>query len=321
MNVSLILHPVQYSEGGRYVAAQALALAEAYHSELHVLHVRSRRHSRDQEAAEQLRLRNFVTKGDDTQVRLRVVILYGDPVTAVAEYAQSTNPDLVIVGNTGRRGSTLWRPGVYARELASVVNCPTLMVPANKQHLPVDANFSFRNILGATDFSEAALAAVREALTLAVWTGGRITLLHVLEGYPHDTVDPGSRASRLMGEYPDVVSAVSRELRQAIPSDAGSWCDVQTRVDIGVPYRAILSTASDINADLIVMGLPVRGRFDAVLMSSTTAVVARRASCPVLMLPGLPTRATEIGTADDKESLYSHRSLSLDPADEIALKH
>src|SRR5687767_9607731 len=164
MSRSIILHPVQYSAGGRHATAQALALAQSRQSDLHLVHVRSRRESRDEETAEQLRLRTFVTDSDEKQVSFQAVILYGDPVRAVADYAQSIAPDLIVVGNTGRPGSTLWRPGAYAKELATLVNCPTLMVPADEHRPNRDAEFSFENILCATDFSDAASAALKQAL-------------------------------------------------------------------------------------------------------------------------------------------------------------
>ena len=117
MTFSRILHPVEYSDEGRLAAAQAFALARSYQTDLHVVHVRSRRDPTERESAEQTRLREFVSQSNPDQATFESVILYGDPVSAVAEYAQSTAPDLVVVGKTGRRGSSLWRTGVYAREL------------------------------------------------------------------------------------------------------------------------------------------------------------------------------------------------------------
>jgi len=62
---------------------------------------------------------------------------------------------------------------------------------------------------------------------------------------------------------------------------------VDARVPTGDPRRAILRVASEIKADLIVMGVPPRSRFDEVLFGSTLRSVLRRTKIPVLVLPVL----------------------------------
>ena len=120
---------------------------------------------------------------------------------------------------------------------------------------------------------------------LAQQSGGRLTALHVLDGFPYETVYSSSRAFGLIDEYRGLVAQMSRQLRNAIPQDALNWCEVQTRVVSGVPHRAILSTALEIKPDLIVMGLPARSALDTVFMGSTTSPVLRGAQCPVLTVP------------------------------------
>ena len=272
MTFSRILHPVEYSDEGTQAAAQALALARAYQAELHVVRVRSRRDTTDRESAEHSRLREFVSKSNPNQATFESAILYGDPVSAVAEYAQSTAPDLVVVGKTGRRGSSLWRTGVYARELASVIRCPTLVMQAGQNRTSADAQPMFRNILCPVDSSPPAVAALRQAVVLAQ-PGSRLTALHVLDGFPQEAVPSASGAFALLEEHLDDLD--SR--------------DIQTLIVSGVPHEAILSTAMEVKPDLIVIGLPIRGRFDAVFMRSTGASVIRHANCAVLMVPDTDT--------------------------------
>ena len=143
----------------------------------------------------------------------------------------------------------------------------------------------FREILCATDFSPVSIAALKQGSVLAQQSGGRLTVLHVLDGFPYETLYSGSPAFRLIDEYRGLVAQVSRQLRNAIPQDALNWCDVQTRIVSGVPHRAILSAALEIKPDLIVMGLPARSALDIVFMGSTTGPVLRGAQCPVLTVP------------------------------------
>jgi nucleotide-binding universal stress UspA family protein len=191
----------------------------------------------------------------------------------------------LVVDKHGRRAGKLWRAGVFAKELARLVACPTLTVPENHDVANSTSGTSFREILCAIDFSPASIAALKQALVLAQQSGGRLTVLHVLDGFPYETVYSGSRGFRLIDEYRGLVAQVSRQLRNAIPQDALNWCDVQTRVVSGVPHRAILSTAVEIKPDLIVMGLPARSALDTVFMGSTTGPVLRGATCSVLTVP------------------------------------
>jgi nucleotide-binding universal stress UspA family protein len=285
MNLSLILHPLDYSAGAKPALARALALAKWHDADLQVLHVRSRRHAIHGEEAAHARLREFVDARNPDRVKFETVILAGDPVVAVADYALHKSPDLLVADNHGRRASKLWRAGVFAKELARLVASPTLTVPDNHDGANATADAMFREILCATDFSPASIAALKQGLVLAQQSGGRLTVLHVLDGFPFETVYSGSPAFRLIDEYRGLVAQVSRQLRNAIPQDALNWCDVQTRVVSGVPHRAILSTALEIKPDLIVMGLPARSALDIVFMGSTTSPVLRGAQCPVLTVP------------------------------------
>ena len=295
MSLSLILHPLDYSGGAKLALARALALAKWHDADLHVLHVRSRRRGIDDEEAAHARLREFVDARNPDRVKFETVILPGDPVAAVADYALHKLPDLLVVDKHGRPASNLWRAGVFAKELARRVACPTLTVPDKFDGASPTADTSFREILCATDFSPASIAALKKALVLAQESGGRLTVLHVLDGFPYETVYSDSRAFGLIDEYHGLVAQVSGQLRNAIPHDALNWCDVQTRVVSGVPHRAILAAALEIKPDLIVMGLPVRSALDTVIMGSTTSPVVRGTQCPVLMVP-VPANTSESQT-------------------------
>ena len=306
LNLSLILHPLDYSAGVKPALARALALAKWHEADLHVLHVRSRRRGSDGEEAAHARLREFVDARNPDGVKFETVILAGDPVAAVADYARHKSPDLLVVDKHGRRASKLWRAGVFAKELARLVASPTLTVPDNHDGANATADAMFREILCATDFSPASIAALKQGLVLAQQSGGRLTVLHVLDGFPYETVYSGSPAFRLIDEYRGRVAQVSRQLRNAIPQEALNWCDVQTRVVSGVPHRAILSTALGIKPDLIVMGLPARSALDIVFMGSTTSPVLRGAQCPVLTVP------VPVGMFESQTLMTSSRAPELD---------
>lgn len=240
--------------------------------------------------------------------------LAGDPVTAVTEHAQLIAADLVVVPRHGRRYGAYWRPGVYAKDLARTLTCPTLAVPDTG---PPGPKSSFVDILCPTDFSAASRAALQKALILAQQSGGRLTLLHVLEGFPDGTVYSGGEAFRLIDEYRARVDRISRQLRSEVPSDAFNWCHIDTSVVSGVAHQSIVSAAAELNADLIVMGLPERSGIDRVIMASTATPVLRNARCPVLMVrasAGDVSRVTPGEIVVPEATFFATEHMSVEPA-------
>ena len=291
MKPSLILCPVTYSANGKAAIAQALALARCYDAEVHLLQLRGRRSATRGPVVTPLgasrvdrRLAEFVTGLNTEGVDVGAIELLGDPLTSVGDYAARTGADLVVVAKHGRPFGSYWRPGVYATDVARHAGRVTLAVPEG--HETEDRSTApFIDILCPTDFSSASAAALDHALILAQQSGGRITLLHVLERFPYETVYSGFRAFRLIDEYHDHVRRITGELRRAVPPDAFNWCEVRTKVMSGVAHESILATAAELNADLIVMGSPNRSAVDRIVMGSTTSPVLRRAQCPVLVVP------------------------------------
>lgn len=302
MNPTLILYPLSLSPSGRSALAQALAIARWHEAEVQVLVVRGRQTSLKPvatplaEARVEPGLKQFVDSVNPAGIRVNVIELAGDPVAAVSNYAKRTAADLIVVAKHGRPYGSYWRPGAYAVDLARTVSCPTLAVPETQNADP-NARVPFIEILCPTDFSSASAAALNHALVLAQQSGGRITLPHVLEGYPYETVYSGARAMQLIEDYGLRAEKTKRELRRLVPSAAYNWCEVEPTVKSGVAHRSILAKATEIQADLIVMGLPDRSTFNRVVMGSTTTPVLRRANCPVLIVPS--NRAEQRTMADD----------------------
>jgi nucleotide-binding universal stress UspA family protein len=285
---------MELSAGGEAALKRALSVAHWYGAELHAAYVRPGRAAAGTTGADDpfvRRLTESITKLNTEHVPVTPVVLAGDPVDAVAEYSARKSADLVVVGRNGRRGSRLWWSGLLAAELARRVECPTLTV--SKTDAPdTELSGPFKNILCAVDFSPASLRALNEALTVAQQSGGRIVLLHVLEGFPYESVYSGSRALRLIEEYDALVAKVRSELLALVPRDVLNSCEVETEVVSGVAHDAIVAAATARTSDLVVIGLPRRTRLDRIVMASTASGVLRHVPSAVLTIPG-PSRTAE----------------------------
>lgn len=275
MNPDVILCPIELSAGGTSALLQAAELARWYDAELHVAGLSS-----------------FMDAFDTNGLRLSPVVLTGDPVKAVIEHARLIAADLVVVPGHGRRFDAYWRSGLYATDLAGVMPCPTLAV---HDAGPGGTRGSFVNILCPMDFSAASAAALRQAVVLAQQNAGTLTLLHVLDGIPYELPYSGGAA---IGEYREKVDRISRKMRNSVPSDALNWCHVETSVVSGIAHRTIVETASALNTDLIVMGLPERSGIARVIMASTTTPLLRNAACPVLLVRAGQGAVSRVGAGD-----------------------
>jgi nucleotide-binding universal stress UspA family protein len=69
-----------------------------------------------------------------------------------------------------------------------------------------------------------------------------------------------------------------------IPEGVRTWCEPETKLSYGKPYRRIVELAERDRADLIVIGVHGRNALDLMLFGSTTNQVVRHAPCPVLTL-------------------------------------
>jgi universal stress protein E len=128
-------------------------------------------------------------------------------------------------------------------------------------------------ILAATDFSTRSQRALRRAGLLARDTGAELTLVHVVDDdQPQDLIAMERReAGRILAEQ---VGAVA-EFR-------GVQC--HPMVATGDPFDAILRTAADLNADLIVMGAHRKQFLRDVFVGTTIERVIRSGPYPVLMV-------------------------------------
>ena len=138
----------------------------------------------------------------------------------------------------------------------------------------------FRKILVPVDFSEHSGRALEHAIALAKAFGAEIHLLHCYQinigaVSPYGIVLPESlerdvrdAATRRLGEWSDKVSAQGVRVEQHITPQ--------------FPSEAIQATATEVGADLIVMGTRGLTGLKHVLLGSVAERTLRVAPCPVL---------------------------------------
>ena len=99
-----------------------------------------------------------------------------------------------------------------------------------------------RSIVLATDLAEQALRSAQYAGSIAQDYNARLTMVNVLS--PASTAEQQARAEQ----------STTKKLHQLMPSDCGEWCTLKFEVKNGEIAPAILQSARENKANLIVLG-------------------------------------------------------------------
>jgi len=282
LEIHHVVCPLDLSNQFRSSLKYAMAIGRAHNAEVRTVHVVpsegpakpdglgsiTREHLMQQ-------LRESLAQADPRHDLVGSAVRNGDPATQILQYARAMRADLIVLGAPGAD-----RPERPLGPVASVViarsDCPVLAVPA----YPGASNKSgvFSRIVCGIDWSPSSASVIRQALSLAWETGGRLTYICVMAQ---------SDSTSLL--------EIRQKLLTAIPAEANGWCEVNVSVMAGVPSLEIVRLAAEHAADLVVVGAPRR-------WTSTTHAVLSDSLCPVLVTHDaqpLPWPAVRISQESD----------------------
>jgi nucleotide-binding universal stress UspA family protein len=287
INIKTILCPVDFFPASDAAVSYATGLAKNYDARLHLLHVitpvvrgahqyaiRPSDMTKSLESVAAVEMTKFVNQVKAAGVAVDVETRVGDPYDEIKIAIASLKPELVVMGTHGRRGVERWFMGSTTEKLLRHSPVPLVTISASGERAIPQR---FRRILVTTDFSDGTPDALSYAFSVAQENESRITLLHVL----HEPTDTG-----LSFTYQDsLMKGVEKQLYELVPDEARNWCDIDVRVETGVPYRTILKTLQDADIDLLVMNIHGKDMLDRALVGSTAERVVRAACCPVMLIP------------------------------------
>ncbi|UPV72835.1 universal stress protein [Halorussus limi] len=279
-----ILVPVDGSDGADAAVGHAADVAERFEATVHVLFVAST--NRDSvtvvgsdvvdalereggdivdAAAEDLRERGVACESE---------VVQGDPATAIADYADSREMDLVAMATHGRTGLSRYLLGSVTEKVVRLSDVPVVTI---RTHEEARTSFPYENVLAATDGSEAANAAADRAASLAAALDATLHAVSVVDdaslGFD---VRSAAATDELRATAEDAIADV------AATADEAGVERVREELLRGRVHRAILDYADDEDVDLIVAGTRGRGGTDRILLGSVTERLVRTSPVPVL---------------------------------------
>jgi nucleotide-binding universal stress UspA family protein len=140
------------------------------------------------------------------------------------------------------------------------------------------------NILVAIDFGEPSLSALDDAIDLARTLGASVAVMHAYESPAVALVAEGAIVASI-NDAARIAATAETTLREAVDSRADRGVKLQAVLRVGPAWRAIDDVASQIDADLIVLGTHGRLGILHALLGSVAEKVVRTARRPVLTIP------------------------------------
>ena len=298
--IDRILCPVDLSPCSRTALRYASALARWYEASVTVLHVFRQAPVVDTAAAalggaiyapplaltevdrEALKrtVAQFVTQTPDGAAA-DVRVCEGLNVREeILREAAALPADLLVLGSHGLTGMKRLMLGSTAENVLRHATTPTLIVPAHAPELPA-SGVPFKRIVCAVDFKADSYRALRYALDLAQESDAQLTLVHAME-MPTVHVGGEDLTVDLETARDTIRKDAQATLEALVPEQARAYCTVHVEVAEGRAHEATLRLASDVDADLIVMGVRDRDAFDVAVFGSHAQAVVRAAHCPVL---------------------------------------
>lgn len=212
-------------------------------------------------------------------------VRHGQVWKSLAAIIEENEIDLIVVGTHGRGGIGKLLLGSVAENILRHAKCPVLTVGpkvTGRAKLPVvkktgrelaPVELELNEIVLATNFAESAPQIAAQAIALAEEFRSRLVLMHALENYFH------------VARKPEVIEESMRNLKALVPKDAALQYPPEVLVEFGQAPEAILKTAVQHEADMIILGARSTADIGTThLPWSAAHHVVANAPCPVLTI-------------------------------------
>lgn len=200
-----------------------------------------------------------------------------DPFKYIVDEAEKNQAGMIITGRRGRKGLKRLMMGSETARIIGHAPCNVLVVPRA-------ANIEFNRIIVATDGSKYSDAAVHEAMSIAKRCGSTLIAISVIPSEassPFDIVHTEMMKEDIAEKELKMAECTIRDFKEASEKEGVS---VTGLIYSGKPFEAIINTAKEKKADLIVVGSHGRTGISKLLMGSVTERVIGLAECAVLVV-------------------------------------
>jgi nucleotide-binding universal stress UspA family protein len=298
-SVKNILFATDFSPCSQAAIPYMCAIAEAYGSTIHVVHVLtpepmlellldiSPELDADRDVAQSM-LKAQLAGKPFANIPSTATAVRGPLWDVLAASIEEMSIDLIVLGTHGRHGLKKLVLGSIAEQVFRLARCPVLTVGPQAINEGI-VNARFGTILFATDFSFGSQDALPYAVSLARTNSARLILLHVVTsnmeivpaGFGSVGLAPVELSPELIAE---ALSGARHQLEELVPEETFRGLKHESIVERGPAAKTILEVARNRQASLIVMGAHPTSVKSLVshLPWATASTVVCQAHCPVL---------------------------------------
>jgi nucleotide-binding universal stress UspA family protein len=146
----------------------------------------------------------------------------------------------------------------------------------------------YKTILCATDISPRSIQAIKTAFSMAEKFNGKLHILNsqVNLNSPEERLMSRISVKKRMDENKELAENIKFQISQII-NDLDSTIKYEFILREGTPEKVIINIATELNADLIVMGTNGTDQISDYFLGTTASNVIKFANCPVLVIPTL----------------------------------
>jgi nucleotide-binding universal stress UspA family protein len=194
----------------------------------------------------------------------------GEAYERIVDVASAENCDIIVMGRRGRgRLNKAFMGSVTARVIGH--SDRDVLVIAR------DSSLGWNKILLPTDGSKWSEAAAGHAIDFAKSYGGELKAVSVVDVTEEFSVQAPDIVEKLVQNCKAVLEVVRKKAEAA-------GVKVETFIREGESHEVITGLATEVGADIIVMGSHGRTGLKRLLMGSVTEKVIGHATCPVLVV-------------------------------------
>ena len=278
-----VLYTTDFSPTAEAAAPYAWELAKRYGAKVIAFHVRpveangmvppeawaAVHEANELQAKQQAGHLKALFRGVENEVEVTEGAIWDE----ISRTIEEKKVDLLVTGTHSREGLGKMVMGSHAENILRHSPVPVLVVGPYVRSEP-ETTARMKRILFATDFSEASLAALPHAISLAEENQAELDILRVV---------PPQKSGELVNPS-DLMDATVRQMKHLVPMEAEAWCKPYYLAEVGEPAPKILQVAELSKADLIVLGVKRVHRALGVTHIPWTIAhkIIAEARCPVL---------------------------------------
>ncbi len=222
----------------------------------------------------QREMEKFLTFAPLQTVPHQPIVMDGEVWDVIRQVVADKRIDLVVLGTHGRGLLHKLMVGSVAEEVYRTVKCPVLTIGPEVSPQPLACQ-KFWRIVFATDFSDGSLHALPYALMFAQEHHCKVTFLHVISQVGTLPLDTGDT----------LVRESAARLKELVP-ETMEGATLEFAAQFGSPGPDIVRLATEMEADLVVMGVHAGHHATSHLPWTVASHVLAHARCPVLTVRG-----------------------------------